>query len=118
MMIGGLGADRLVDNMDDDVQIAGSTAFDADPPALAAILAAWLAPESYADRTAALREVLRAEETETGLATVVDDGSADVLTGSAGQDWFLFQSDGDKKDKVTDLSAAGFAADLDFIADL
>ena len=51
-------------------------------------------------------------------ATALDDNAADVLTGSAGQDWFLFNADGEggtKKDKVTDLSAAEFAADLDFI---
>jgi hypothetical protein len=38
--------------------------------------------------------------------------------GSAGQDWFFAQLDGDNntvKDKITDLSAAEFAADLDFI---
>ena len=43
----------------------------------------------------------------------------DLLTGSAGQDWFLLNEDGDgnrsNKDKVTDLSASEFAADIDFI---
>ena len=41
------------------------------------------------------------------LATVFDDGEADVLTGDEGLDWFLFNVDGDgdkkKKDKATDL---------------
>ena len=39
--------------------------------------------------------------------TVHDDGAADVLTGSSGQDWFIFNMDGDGgvKDKATDLSA-------------
>ena len=49
--------------------------------------------------------------------TVFDDGVIDVPAGSTGQDWFLLNADGDanKKDKVTDLSAAEFADDLDFI---
>jgi Ca2+-binding RTX toxin-like protein len=44
---------------------------------------------------------------------------ADVLTGDDGQDWFLFNADGDnqaKKDKVTDLHATELAGDLDFIS--
>ena len=46
-----------------------------------------------------------------------DDAAQDVLTGSAGLDWFLFNQDGDggAKDKVTDLSAQEFASDMDFI---
>ncbi len=43
------------------------------------------------------------------------------MTGSAGQDWFFanqFLDNGDNpnhKDKITDLHAAEFANDLDFI---
>jgi Ca2+-binding RTX toxin-like protein len=51
-------------------------------------------------------------------ATVLDDNIADVLTGSSGLDWFLFNADGEEgtaKDKVTDLSASEFADDLDWI---
>ena len=45
-----------------------------------------------------------------------DDGAADVLTGSSGQDWFFANLTGTGvKDKVTDLSAAEFANDLTFI---
>lgn len=48
--------------------------------------------------------------------TVFDDGAADVLTGSAGQDWLFANLLGTGvKDKVTDLSAAEFANDLTFI---
>jgi Ca2+-binding RTX toxin-like protein len=49
--------------------------------------------------------------------TVHDDRAADILTGDAGQDWFIFNADGDggAKDKVTDLNANEFASDLDFI---
>ena len=48
----------------------------------------------------------------------LDDGAADVLTGSAGLDWFLGnQVGGGVRDQVTDLSQyeSLYAADLDFI---
>lgn len=53
-------------------------------------------------------------------ATVFDDAAADVLTGSAGQDWFFANvakdsTDSGVRDKVTDRSASEFANDLDFI---
>ena len=42
-----------------------------------------------------------------------------MLTGSEGQDWFLFNQDGDggAKDKATDMRTfeAMFAVDIDFI---
>ena len=44
--------------------------------------------------------------------TLFDDGVADVLTGSAGLDWFIFSDD---QDKATDLSAKESADILDFI---
>lgn len=47
-------------------------------------------------------------------ATVLDDGTdRDVLTGSAGDDWFFLNQD---VDKATDLTDAAFANDLDFIS--
>ena len=52
-------------------------------------------------------------------STVSDDNDYDVLTGSSGTDWFLFNrdSDGVVKDKVTDLSTfeALYAQDIDWI---
>ena len=51
--------------------------------------------------------------------TAGDDNSLDTLTGSSGQDWFLFNRDNDGlvKDKVIDLSAfeALYAVDVDWI---
>ena len=43
---------------------------------------------------------------ECGEATVHDDHVEDVLTGSNGDDWFLFNKDGDGgvKDKATDMT--------------
>jgi Ca2+-binding RTX toxin-like protein len=60
-------------------------------------------------------------------STVYDDGVSDMLTGSSGYDLFFFNSDGPQNgstdpngdptvtDKVTDLAAAEFAQDIDFI---
>ena len=47
--------------------------------------------------------------------TVFDDDIRDVLTGSAGLDWFFFS---DSEDKVTDLIADEFKDVLDYIATL
>ena len=90
-------------------------------------MAEWTSARSYLDRVKNLKGTgtgARANGnifliTDGVAATVLDDGAVDVLTGSAGQDWFLFNVDGDgdtkKKDKVTDLSASEFATDIDFI---
>jgi Ca2+-binding RTX toxin-like protein len=119
LIIVGRGADRLVGNAGDDILIAGNTLYDA--PTLASqlklfkVLDVWTSDMEYDDRVAALRASPLRGEGDADEVTVFDDGAADVLTGSAGQDWFLFQADGEGKDKVTDLSTAEIADDLDFI---
>ena len=45
-------------------------------------------------------------------ATVFNDIDADVLTGSVGSDWFLFDS---TRDRATDLHDEAFLNDLSFI---
>ncbi|MBX9579112.1 MAG: right-handed parallel beta-helix repeat-containing protein [Gemmataceae bacterium] len=119
ILVGGRGADRLVGNAADDILVAAATAYDADECALAAVLGVWLGPLPYADRVYAITTtgVGAGNAVKLNDATVVDDGAADVLTGSAGRDWFLANLDGDggTRDRVTDLSAAEFATDLDFI---
>ncbi|MFO0953958.1 MAG: choice-of-anchor Q domain-containing protein, partial [Isosphaeraceae bacterium] len=133
LLIGGRGADRIVGNAGDDLIIAGYTSFDAIDSALSAVMAEWTANRSYADRVNNLRgdatspafasrangSVYLAVDGSHGRAvTVFDDGDKDVLTGEGGTDWFLFNADGDdqsRKDKVTDLHAAEFTDDLDFI---
>jgi hypothetical protein len=53
---------------------------------------------------------------QAATTTVFDDGAADVLTGTSGQDWFFANVAGSGvRDKITDLSAAEFANDLSFI---
>jgi Ca2+-binding RTX toxin-like protein len=128
LLIGGRGKDRIVGNADDDILIAGYTDFDTVDSAIAAIMAEWKSSRSYAQRVANLRGVGTGQRangsifliTDGPSANVWDDGVEDLLTGSSGLDWFLFNVDGEdeaKRDKATDLSAQEFASDLDFIND-
>ncbi len=99
LIIGGAGADRLVGNANDDILIAGRTKYDIDLAALEAILAEWGSTSDYAIRTQHLTGAAGGRNTLNGRsifllsgptaaeATIYDDNSADVLTGSAGQDW-------------------------------
>jgi PKD repeat protein len=123
-LIGGAGADRLVGNADDDVLVAGWTAYDADAAGLGAVMAEWTSGRSFADRVAALQAGVGAggayrlaADGAPAAVTVFDDGAADVLTGAAGLDWFLFNADGAAEDKVTDLSTyeSLYAEDVAFM---
>ncbi|MCI0357419.1 MAG: hypothetical protein L0211_02915 [Planctomycetaceae bacterium] len=122
ILIGGLGADRIVGNADDDILISGTTSHDANIAALAAILAEWTSTRDWNARTANISGAGTGPR-ENGMffltaLTVQDDGARDVMTGSSGFDWFfanLGSEDDASKDKITDLSAAEFAADLEFI---
>jgi parallel beta-helix repeat protein len=126
LLIGGNGADRIVGNASDDILIAGKTSFDGDRTALRLILAEWnRTDEDYATRVANIQGTgsggtfsgrLNGSTFLQANATVIDDGAADVLTGNSGQDWFWANFKGSGVlDKITDLSAAEFANDLDFI---
>ena len=113
-MIGGTGADSILGSDDDDILVAGTTSYDNDPVSLNAILAEWNSSHTYANRIAnitgnntnASQFAARLNgnvflHTGTG-ATLFDDGARDVLTGGAGRDWFLFNSDVGVKDNVVD----------------
>ena len=127
LLIGGVGADRIVGNADDDILIAGSTVHDSSDTALCAIMHEWTSGRTYGQRVANLsNQTVSGTSRENGVyfllsdgseRTVLDDDAADILTGSAGQDWFLFNADGDgtARDRATDLHAAEFAADLDWL---
>jgi Ca2+-binding RTX toxin-like protein len=121
MLIGGTGADRIVGNADDDLLIAGFTQWDGNQAALGAILAEWTRTNrGFQERVDQIMAGCGPDNAfALNTATVGDDSDEDVLTGSSGQDWFLFNRDKDGvvKDKVTDLSTfeAMFAQDIDFI---
>ena len=107
LLLGGLGADVLHGGDGDDLLIGGTTDFDADLPALRALLAEWARPDAnYLGRIAHLVGSpggLNGDYRLT-LDTAADDGAADQLYGEGGQDWF-FAWPGDtvkdnKKDEV------------------
>jgi hypothetical protein len=97
LLIGGAGADTLNAGSDGDLLIAGTTAFDANEAALAAIMAEWTSGRDYATRIANLSGTGSGPNNNgavflipSGLnATVFDDGAVDVLIGGAGMDWFF-----------------------------
>ena len=123
--VSSLGADRIVGNADDDVLIAGFTDHDTDDHALCAIMDEWTSTHDYATR---VQNLLGGPNVGASRAngntflnpdTVHDEGREDILTGSSGNDWFLFNQDGDggTRDRVTDMSTfeSMFADDIDFI---
>ncbi|MEX2173577.1 MAG: SBBP repeat-containing protein [Pirellulaceae bacterium] len=127
LLIGGGGADRVVGNADDDILIAGATAYDAHQHALCAIMAEWTSARDYETRVSNVSGTgtgdrangnyfLWAKDDTVGTLaterTVFDDNSADVLTGSEGLDWFFFDQN---LDRATDLKDEAFAGDLDWI---
>jgi Ca2+-binding RTX toxin-like protein len=114
LLIGGLGADRLVGNQDDDILVAGRVALS--EALLALVMAEWTSGiGTYADRQGNVRTYLRTDDL-LGDPTVFADESKDVLTGSAGVDWFFANLGGEGvQDKITDLSSEEFQPDLEFI---
>ena len=113
LLIGGTGADSL-GAQGDDILIAGTTAFDNQEAALAAIMAEWGSADSYATRVKYLSQggglngsfLLKA-------TTVFDDSSPDKLTGGAGQDWFFANVLGaGTLDKVTGKHKSDVVTDI------
>jgi Ca2+-binding RTX toxin-like protein len=112
LLIGGTGADRMIGNGGDDILIGGITSYDADPIALAAIMAEWTSNHDYAtrianltDKTASAGFLVRLNNAcflldQGSSQTVFNDSSIDTLTGSAGSDWFFAGT----ADKLTDLN--------------
>jgi hypothetical protein len=106
VLIGGRGKDQLTGNGGDDVLVAGTTQSDADPAALFAILAEWARPDApYLARIDHLTGATPGGFNGGALfnsSTVFDDGEADVLTGNAGSDWFLFDRAG--RNRIADAA--------------
>lgn len=122
LLIGGFGSDRLMGNAQDDILVAGWTQLDSNTAALDLIAHEWSRTDSnFFARVANLEAGVGATGNEVYLndETVHDDGNADLLTGDGGQDWFLFNVDGDGgvADRATDLTnfEAENVLDIDFI---
>ena len=128
ILIGGAGADSLVDGSGDALMIAGSTAYDTNDAALAAILAEWDSNDSLAARMA---DIL-GQNGSAGLngdyfflasgtgANVFDDDAADTLVGGAGADWIFGQftqpaGSNDPLDTVTPGSGSITETESDFV---
>jgi hypothetical protein len=92
VLIGGLGKDVLIGSGGSDLLIAGTTAFDDNEVALRAILAEWTSRDNYATRVGRLLGTLPGGLNgpyHLNASTVFDDGSADLLWGGCGRDWFV-----------------------------
>jgi hypothetical protein len=106
LLIGGAGADILMGSSGQNLEIGGTTAFDNNEVALAAVLAEWSSAHAYRTRLANLggtgsgatfagrRNGNYFLTTAGTAATVFDDGATDVLVRRAGRDW-LFAGRGD-----------------------
>lgn len=102
VLIGGLGADTLDGGAGDDILIADTTNYDNDDAALNLILAEWTSPHTYQSRVKNLKGTGKGLDFDNRLngnvflkkngpaATVFDDAAIDNLTGSTGEDWFLY----------------------------
>jgi PKD repeat protein len=83
ILIGGRGEDRLRGGRGEDILIGGSTVYDALVQPLCAITDIWNSTlEPYEVRIGRLRLLLNPY-------SVIDDGEADLLTGTSGLDWFF-----------------------------
>lgn len=105
LLIGGDGADKLNGASGDDMLVAGSTQFDSDESALAALMSEWSRTDAvYADRVSHITGQSQGNNGTTVLsaATVSSDNFADVLTGSKNSDLFFANRDSKPMDKITD----------------
>jgi hypothetical protein len=105
LLIGGLGADTLIRaSYGGSIMIGGTTDYDANLPALVAIMKEW--GRTDANYTTRLKHL---QGTQTGglngsyrltAATVHDDAAVDNMSGWDGMDWFFVGGSGKKRDKV------------------
>ncbi len=109
LLIGGLGADTLRAAYGGAILIGGYTLYDANLPALLAIMKEWGRTDvDYSTRIKHLQGAspggLNGSYRLT-TASVHDDVAVDSLNGWAGMDWFFVGGTGKKRDKVYDQTS-------------
>jgi len=82
ILIGGAGQSTLQAGSGGDILIGGTTTYDTNAAALAALVAEWGSSDDYATRITNLIANLNGN-------TVHDNGMADSLYGGAGMDWYF-----------------------------
>lgn len=107
LLIGGLGADTLRAGGGDDILIGGSTDYDANLPALLAVMKEWGRTDAdYNTRIKHLQGNLSGGQNGSyrlTATTIHNDNNIDSLYGGAGTDWFIVGGKGkNKQDKVYD----------------
>jgi Ca2+-binding RTX toxin-like protein len=96
LLIGGTGADTIGGGLGgDDILIGGTTAYDANPAALRAIVREWTGGAAYAQRVSNIATgAFHNGTVRLSPATVFNDTAIDTFSGGLGDDWF-FSSLGD-----------------------
>jgi hypothetical protein len=88
LIVGGAGSDTVTGGSGSDILIAGTTSYDQNPTALAAILNLWAnTSNSYAARVAAVMS--STFQYHLDATTVFDDAAPDKLTGGPGLSLFF-----------------------------
>jgi hypothetical protein len=109
-MIGGLGADQLWGNAEEDLLIAGFTLFDDNAVAVNLIAREWNSAGDYLTRvdrlSAGTGEILEGSgvrlSNDGPERTVFDDDSVDILFGNQALDWYFADVDDDEEDLIRD----------------
>jgi Ca2+-binding RTX toxin-like protein len=96
LLIGGAGSDRLVGSTGRDILIGGVLDDPCRDLDLRRVLDSWRAAATIPARLAAVRPI---------IDLILDDGAADMLTGSAGADLFVAS----RLDRIIDLAAEDMA---------
>jgi Ca2+-binding RTX toxin-like protein len=103
ILIGGVGAARLNAGTGGDILIGGSTTYDANLPALLALMAEWGSDDVYQQRVQDLFGDGAGGRNGSYLLnpqTVIRDSALSQLFGGSGSDWFWFSDSKKARDRI------------------
>jgi uncharacterized delta-60 repeat protein len=111
LLIGGSGADQITGGSNDDILIASSTSYDTDSKSLETLMKEWTRTDAtFSQRVLDLLYGGGLNGSTTiNTSTVFSDASVDTLTGSSGDDLFVFNTN----DDLTDFNATQDIGALD-----